>query len=131
MVNHDGRYGEQELRDDCVKVWQVLAPRGFNAESITYTDLADESRVNLRRLQGKSEVLRRIHMYCNRHDIGPLCVLVVDGAYWVPRRGYRSLRRQEPDFPGDDDLICYDRERVRRTDWTQVPEPTEEEFLRE
>ncbi len=130
-MNQDRHIVEQEIQRDCVRIWQILIPRGAEARSISYTDLAARSGVDRKKLQGNSEILRRIHAHCNRYGVGPICVLVVDGKYWVPRKGYRVLRSQEADYPGDDDLICVDRERVRLTNWAQVPEPKPGHFAYE
>ena len=113
---------EQEIREGCVRAWNVLLSLAPNAECIAYSDLAERAKISRNRLQGKSEILRRIHLLCNTLGFGPLDVLAVRKEYWVPSPGYRELRKEDKDdYPGDDEVICSDRQRVKKTDWAQAP----------
>lgn len=124
MVNAND---EQQIRDDCVEVWRILVDLAPRAKSIFYSELARLIGMGTRDF-AQSDRLLRIHHYCNTLNLAPLDVLVVLKGHWVPSYGYRETRENEDDFPGHDELICYDRERVRQTDWSQVPEPTSDDF---
>ena len=118
---------EQRIREDCVKIWRILVERAPDARSIFYSDLGAQIGVSTKELT-ESGRLPRIHRRCNVLGLAPLDVLVVLKGHWVPSKGYRDTRRQEADFPREDELICYDRNRVRNTDWSRVSEPNPEDF---
>ena len=123
---------EQEIRDGCTRIWPILLDRARNnARCISYTELAEAANVPFRELR-RSAYLRRIHRLCSRLGIAYLDVLVVTEASWAPSRGYRTLRRGDlgDDYPGDDDIVCADREWLKRMDWLGVSaEPGANNFV--
>ena len=122
---------EQRVRERCVSIWRVLLPLAKeNARCIPYSNLADAIGVTLNEIR-KPTYLRRIHYFCNRLGLPPLDVLVVTEASWAPSRGYRALRQAESGehYPGDDDVVCIDRQRIKDEDWLKAPaEPEAESF---
>ena len=133
MINRGRDLNDDEIRNYCFSAWEVLMSRGLGARSITYGSLAQRIGLSQDRLTPKERnvlqlILDRVHLYCVKMDLAPLCVLVVEAQHWAPGRHYRTLRSKESDFPGHDDVVCIDRQRVRDMDWTQVPEPTPEDF---
>ena len=126
---------DKDIRRYCVDAWKILVSRAPKGESITYKDLAIEiglmtdqdkytPQVN-NEIQG---ILGRIHFLCNRDSVAPLSVLVVEARHWAPGRQYRRTRSNEPDFPGCDDVVCVDRQRVKDQDWSSVSAPSLEDF---
>ena len=69
MVNY--RNNDRDIRQDCVRIWNVLVQRAHEAEPITYTDLSAQAGVDFGKIRDSTR-LGRIGNYCTNNNLPPL-----------------------------------------------------------
>lgn len=90
-----------------LQIWQVLISAAHNRQTLTYTLLADLIGMPARAL---AQSLGLVMDYCERNELPPLTVLVVNKKTGRPGEGLTTL--QEPNR---------DRERVFDYQWFRLP----------
>jgi putative restriction endonuclease len=103
------------LPSRALQIWQILVGKAHNRQTMTYGQLADLLGFAGAGVLGNH--LGVIMFYCEKHDLPPLTVLVVNQESGLPGLGLTSTT----------DLHA-DRERVFNYPWYDLYPPTPDEF---
>ena len=98
-----------------LKTYLILVGCATRRETITYGMIA--KRIKVAEI-GMNVYLNRIHRYCEKNGLQPLTVLAVSVMTGEVGDGY----------PGPQEYIYRDRERVYEFDWLEISPPTLEEL---
>ena len=118
---------EQQVRVDCVSIWQFLAPRAPNAETINYLALAGELGIRFGLIKDP-ERLSRIHRYCYNMGWAPLNALVINVRKRRPGSHYFVLRYDDGARGTEREIINADWAEVQEHAANYVPVPAPEDF---
>ena len=100
-----------------LQIWQVLIAKADNRQTMTYGALVRKLGYTSPGAQFITQFLDPVMRYCQKNNLPPLTVLVVNQETGKPGTGLST--------PDD---IDHDRERVFNQDWFLIYPPTPEEF---